>query len=614
MRDGNNRQVLFVGDVSAKKETSPLLDALESDHDVTTVATAADAINRLEENETTFDCVVCEHQLRDADGLSLLEDVRETADEIPFILERGSGDEAVVEEAIAEGVTDFYLPPGTSAGGRALKTRVETAIETARRKERERRLRRYEEAVEHSGHAVFITDREGTIEYVNPAFEEITGFDAEDALGETPSLLASGEMSEAFFDDLWETILDAETWEGEIVNRRADGELYYAEQTIAPILDDGEPTAFVAVQQDVTERRKRERELDRARKKLRAIIDLIPDPVFLKNRNGQYLLANEAIADVYGATPATVEGNTDAELDIPPETARRFAEEDRTVIESGQTVETDEDRLQTADGDERVFETVKIPYELESVGETAVLGYARDVTDLKEREKALESQRDDLDVLNQMVRHDIRNDIQLVRSYAELLEEHVEGEPADYLDIVEERTDRAIELTQTARELAAVLLHEETDPRGMTLDEPIVEQVEALRSSFPEANIEIDSPISDTRVVADELAEAIVRNLVQNAVYHNDKQTPFVSVSTKERSGAVRLMVADNGPGIDDVHKAEIFGQGEKGLESDGTGIGLYLVKTLVDRYDGDVWVEDNDPEGSVFVVEFPKADRETDK
>jgi len=69
------------------------------------------------------------------------------------------------------------------------------------------------------------------------------------------------------------------------------------------------------------------------------------------------------------------------------------------------------------------------------------------------------------------------------------------------------------------------------------------------------------------------------------------------------------VSIADNGPGIADTHKEQIFQEGQKGLESGGTGIGLYLVNTLVDRYGGDVWVEDNEPTGSVFVVELPLAD-----
>ena len=75
----------------------------------------------------------------------------------------------------------------------------------------------------------------------------------------------------------------------------------------------------------------------------------------------------------------------------------------------------------------------------------------------------------------------------------------------------------------------------------------------------------------------------------------------------------VTVRIADNGPGVRDEIKEEIFGKGQKGLESAGTGIGLYLVRTLLDAYGGAVWVEDNQPEGAVFVVELQSTDRLSD-
>ncbi|TKX52860.1 PAS domain-containing protein, partial [Halorubrum sp. SP9] len=82
-----------------------------------------------------------------------------------------------------------------------------------------------------------------------------------------------------------------------------------------------------------------------------------------------------------------------------------------------------EETLTTADGETRILQTTKIPYEAPDTGEDAVLGYARDVTELKEYERTLEEQRDNLKLLNQVVRHDIRNQLMVVESYTEFLEE-----------------------------------------------------------------------------------------------------------------------------------------------------------------------------------------------
>lgn len=110
-------------------------------------------------------------------------------------------------------------------------------------------------------------------------------------------------------------------------------------------------------------------------------------------------------------------------------------------------------------------------------------------------------------------------------------------------------------------------------------------------------------------VLADDMLDSVVRNLLKNAVQHNDKAVPEVTVSVSTDDGSVLVRVRDNGPGIPDEQKAAIFGKGEKGLESNGTGLGLYLVRTLVETYGGEVRVEDNDPDGSVFVLVLPAAD-----
>jgi len=133
--------------------------------------------------------------------------------------------------------------------------------------------------------------------------------------------------------------------------------------------------------------------------------------------------------------------------------------------------------------------------------------------------------------------------------------------------------------------------------------------IENARSEFDDAIITVEGPIPNSKVPGNKLLEAVFRNLVENAVVHNDKETPQVQLSVTVADETLTVAVADNGPGIPDDQKEETFGKGEKGLDSPGTGIGLYLVQRLVDQYGGDVWAEDNEPDGSVFVVELPIAD-----
>jgi PAS domain S-box-containing protein len=123
------------------------------------------------------------------------------------------------------------------------------------RKQTEERLQRLSSAVEQTADSVLITDRQGTIEYVNPAFEATTGYSSAEAVGRSPNILKSGVQRPEYYRELWTTIIGGETFRGTTVNRKKNGELYHAEQTITPMKDrDGHITHFVSVLKDMTER------------------------------------------------------------------------------------------------------------------------------------------------------------------------------------------------------------------------------------------------------------------------------------------------------------------------------------------------------------------------
>jgi len=141
-----------------------------------------------------------------------------------------------------------------------------TAYWLSRQAERAReQLRLHARAMEMAADAIVITDRNGTIQWVNPAFTAVTGYTREEAIGQNPRILKSGRQNQAFYEQMWETILNGRVWKGEVVNRRKDGSLYYEEMTIAPVWDEnGSMTHFVAIKQDVTERKRFEQQLAEA--------------------------------------------------------------------------------------------------------------------------------------------------------------------------------------------------------------------------------------------------------------------------------------------------------------------------------------------------------------
>ena len=153
------------------------------------------------------------------------------------------------------------------------------------------------------------------------------------------------------------------------------------------------------------------------------------------------------------------------------------------------------------------------------------------------------------------------------------------------------------------------MLQSETEPSSVGLRRVLEGEVDDIRGNYEQALVTVEGSIPGGNVLADDMLGSVFRNLLSNAIQHNDKEVPEVTVRATRADDIVTIEFADNGPGIPDNRKEEIFEEGERGLDSNGTGLGLYLVETLVERYGGDVYVEDNDPVGSVFVVKLPAVE-----
>jgi len=329
------------------------------------------------------------------------------------------------------------------------------------------------------------------------------------------------------------------------------------------------------------------------------LLNRTSDAVYTVDTDWRVTFWNDRMAERTGVEPADIVGETlwdvfdDA---IPSALEERY----RTVMETGEPAE---------------FEQY-IPDPLDYWVEIRVFAdadglsiYSRDITERKEREQRLETQRDNLDILNQVLRHDVRNDLQLVLAYTEALDDHLDEAGQEKLATVRESAEHAVDLTRTAREIADVMLATGDTRTRVDLREVLMDELEDVRAGAPDASVSVAGTVPAVSVLANEMLDSVFRNLLTNAIRHNDAAEPEVTVSVREEPDHVVVRVADNGPGVPDARKEAIFGKGEKGLESDGTGIGLYLVETLVDHYGGAVAVADNEPRGAVFDVELLKID-----
>ena len=169
-------------------------------------------------------------------------------------------------------------------------------------------------AVEQAADGIVITDANGKIRYVNPAFTAMTGYSSEEAVGQNPRMLKSGHEPAAFYDELWNTIRSGQVWHGDLLNRRKDGSFYHEEMRITPVRDShGEISSYIAIKHDVSERR----EAERARATLAAIVESSDDAIHAVRLDGTIVSWNQGAEKLLGYTSREIIGQNAAILVSP---------------------------------------------------------------------------------------------------------------------------------------------------------------------------------------------------------------------------------------------------------------------------------------------------------
>ncbi|WP_136689434.1 ATP-binding protein [Halorhabdus amylolytica] len=229
----------------------------------------------------------------------------------------------------------------------------------------------------------------------------------------------------------------------------------------------------------------------------------------------------------------------------------------------------------------------------------------------RERER-LADEREKLALLNRIVRHDIGNDLQIIAGMTDHLETHVELGGEEYLERVQRTTEEAIQLTEQVRAFVASLGEDTpSELRRISVQRVLDTQLENTREVYREATVTLDGEIPDVAVHADELLSTVFHNLLSNAVEHNDRENPHVEVSVEHDDEMVAVSVADDGPGIPPAERERLHDVADGPDGRNGSGLGLYIVGMLVERYDGTVSVADREPRGTVVTVTLPLADGE---
>ncbi len=547
----------------------------------------------------TADCVVSRYELPDTDGISLCERVRDRTLGIPFVLVVEDGSEQLASKATAAGVSE-YVPADGPSPARLLDRLTDLVADRQRLPTRAG----LGNAVEHAADAILITDTEGTIKYVNPAFEELTGFSQSEAIGRTPRILKSGQQDDTYYQELWDAILNGTVWEEQVINETKTGQQYVAHQIITPVTDAaGNIEQFVGIQRDVTRRRTLEDQLERSAKTLERLHEGIAEEATdlqskiqsvleVGTTNLEYQLGyvtriiddTQQIIAAVGDHEAIQPGVSDP---LERTYCRRTIEGDEpTVVADALEEEWDDDpafehfglrcyvgaRI-TVDGE--LFGTLcfggeepqqRLVLEAEQSTVTALATWLGYELERHGYEARLERQNTQLEQFASVASHDLRNPLNVASGHLDLAQQTGADE---HFETVRKNHDRMESIIEDVLVLAREGTFVETTV-AVSLEAIATDCWESVETG--EATLVVEA--SDTLQADANKLRHVFENLFRNSIEHGDESVT-VEVGTTD-SG---FYVADDGPGIADAERQEVFEHGYSG--SDGTGFGLAIVDSI---------------------------------
>jgi PAS domain S-box-containing protein/putative nucleotidyltransferase with HDIG domain len=311
------------------------------------------------------------------------------------------------------------IQPIKDANGRVVKL-FGTLQDITERKQREEQMTRLNMAMDNSGEAIFMADREGVITFINPGFTRLYGYTADEIVGKTtPRILKSGVMKSEDYTIFWQTLLNKQTAKGELTNKTKDGRLLNIESWSSPILNKQEEViGFLSIQRDITQRKQREEQMTR----LNMAMDNSGEAIFMADREGVITFINPGFTRLYGYTADEIVGKTTPRI----LKSGVMKSEDYTIF--WQTLlnkQTAKGELtnKTKDGRLLNIESWSSPILNKQEEVIGFLSIQRDITQRKQREEDIRSRTDELTTLYKLSRaladaNDLENVLELVNRHA----------------------------------------------------------------------------------------------------------------------------------------------------------------------------------------------------
>ena len=493
---------------------------------------------------------------------------------------------------------------------------------------------------------VSITDSRGSITYANDTFVRVSKYSYEELIGQNHRILKSGSQPDSMFDDLWKTISSGKVWRGEIKNRAKDGSYYWVDTSIAPILDaSGVPERYIAVRFLITEKKnseediiKQNEELEKTKRvmlnvledvqeersraeslafdleKFKIALDGTSDHVVITDSNGIALYANAGLKRITGFSPEEVLGKKVGTKELwGGKMSQEFYEDLWRTIKIEKKPFVGEITNKRKDG---------TPYQaLSSISPIMnkhgvlefFIGIERDIT----KEKEIDSAKTEFVSL---ASHQLRTPLSAINWYTEMLLSEDAGAITDmqreYLGEVSRGSRRMVELVNALLNVSRIELGTfAVQPEPTDVVELARDVINELKSKILEKKLRIEEVYAENlpkMMVDPKLTRIVFQNLLTNAVKYTPEEGKIsISIAMSADETMFTIAVSDTGYGIPKEDQSRIFtklfrASNIREKETDGTGLGLYIIKSIVEHSGGTVTFESEEGKGTTFTLTLP--------
>ncbi len=592
---GEPIRILYVEDDPDVTELT--VSCLEREDDRFTVETAPNATAGLEQLTSDVDCLVSTDDLPDMTGLEFLEIVRETRPDLPFVLFTRDGSEAVASDAISATMTESLQRGAGTQQIDVLADRIADLVEHHRAQARlEWQTERCKTVVTNDPLGVFMLDADGVFMLSQGRRLGKLGFEPSEVVGKSVSEVC------ADCDDVVAAAERALTGEPATAIHEFEGTLL---ETVTHPLgnDDGSVRAVIGVVIEITEHTEYDHGVEAERQYLRDAFEHLPQPMVELDYEGDQPVAkrvNSAFEEVFGDDANVVLGESlDTRVD-PGEQQETATDSDRAET-TGQLV-SEEVTRQTPDGDREFRRHIAVSDD----GSKAFAVYT-DVTDCDLQSARLARRSELFNVLTRVLRHNLRNDMAVIRGYLTELQKRIDSQ-CGLCDAILDATDDLLNLSETVRELDAIV-RADFDRQQIDLVSLCRSVITSVEQEYPSASFSLDGPETVTIVTTLAVRRAI-EELVRNAAKHAGTN-PQVTVSLEPTADEVTVSVTDNGPGLPKPEREVLSDGTETPLEHE-TGLGLWLANWIVTDTGGAMETEVS-ADGTRVILSLPRDPSATD-